>query len=168
MQNTKTKNNNTIFSSVWFQVLVFIVGTTLLGFLASVGGGYMNGYLSLRRPPVAALPICFFVTRMIMYLVLGISIFLIWREPNRKKFNRNIDLICFYVQLAMIFFFPLFFFRLGSYIFATVWLAVSIVLAIITLVRFWANNTPAGIMYTIYTIWLLYLFYVALGVCLLR
>lgn len=165
----KTKNNYGYnpLDKLWVSILLFIVATTVLGFLASVGGGQMQHYLTLKRPPFSALPICFFCTRMIMFLVLGISIFLVYRQPDRKKYNRTIDLICFYIQLAFYFFFPLFFFRLNTYIFATVWLGVSIVMAIITLVRFWANNVAAGIMYTIYTLWLLYVFYVALGVCLL-
>ena len=167
-QSNKSKQKNSYMQKTWFLVLVFIVATALLGLLSSLMGGNMKAYLSLSRPPFSALPICYFVTRLIMYMALGVSIYMVYRERNRKKFNRNIDLICFYTQLALAFFFPLFFFRLGLHIFATVWLGVSIVLAIITLVRFWANNTVAGIIYSVYTLWLMYLFYVALGICLLK
>ena len=163
---TNTKNRN-FFEPTYRQVLVFIVATTILGFISSIGGGYMNEYLSWNRPPFSALPICYFVTRMIMYALIGVALFLVYREPSRKKYNRTIDLICFYTQLTFYFFFPLFFFRFGMTIFSAVWIGIAIVLAIITLVRFWANNTIAGILYTIYTIWLMYLFYVALGCALL-
>ena len=163
----KVKKQNDPLQKVWLGVLVFIVGNIILGFLSSVGGGRMTNYLSWKRPPFSALPICYFVTRMLMYAVIGVAMFLVYREKSRKKYNRTIDLICFYVQLTFYFFFPLFFFRLGLSIFATVWLGVAIVIAIITLVRFWANNLSAGIMYLIYTIWLMYLFYISLGVALL-
>lgn len=167
MKKNKTQLNYNPLNNIWFAIIVFILGTTLLGFLASVGGGRMQDYLNWERPPISALPICYFVTKMIMYLMLGISIYLVYKEPNRKKYNKNIDLICFYSQLAFYFFFPLFFFRLGLLIFSSVWLGISIILAIITLVRFWANNLAAGIMYSTYTLWLLYLFYVTLGITLL-
>ena len=166
MEKTKKEKRN-LLEPTYRQVLVFIVATTILGFISSIGGGYMSNYLSWKKPPFAALPICFFVTRMLMYAIIGIALFLVYREPTRRKYNRNIDLICFYTQLVFYFFFPLFFFRFGLAIFSAVWIAVGIALAIITLVRFWANNTPAGIMYTIYTIWLMYLFYIALGCALL-
>ena len=162
-----TKKSKNLLSPTYRQVLVFIVATIILGFVSSIGGGYMNSYLSWARPPISALPICFFVTRMIMYALIGVAIFLVYREQSRKKYNRNIDLICFYTQLTFYFFFPLFFFRFGMLIFSSVWIGIAIVLAIITLVRFWANNAIAGILYTIYTIWLMYLFYVALGCALL-
>ena len=166
MEKTKRIQTNPL-EKTYIAVLAFIVGTTLLGFLSSIGGGYMSNYLKWNRPPFSAIPICYFVTRMIMYALIGISLFLVYREPSRKKYNKNIDLICFYIQLTFYFFFPLFFFRLALPIFSAVWIGIAIVLAIITLVRFFANNTPAGIMYTIYTVWLMYLFYIALGCALL-
>ena len=170
-QNLKSQNpphKGAFLDRSWLAILVFIVGTTLLGFFASLMGGRMTTYwTSFTKPPLSSMPLVLFVVRMMMYLVAGFAVFFAYGEKSRLKFNRSIDLILFYAMLSLVFFFPLFFFRLGLAIFATCILAAAIILAIITLVRFWANNLVAGILLTVDTIWLLYLFYVSLGVCLL-
>ena len=167
MEKSESKKHQINNKRMWIDALIFILGTILLGVLSSLIGGRMMNYLNWNRPQFAAYPTVYLVVRLIMYSLIGVAIFLVYRETSRKKYNRTIDLICFYTQLTFYFFFPLFFFRLGLTIFSTVWIGIAVVLAIITLVRFWANNTIAGILYTLYTIWLMYLFSVALGCALL-
>lgn len=154
---------------VWWQdALLFIGGTILLGGLASLLGGPMFHFEGYQMPPATVPKIVFPIAWAIIYIAIGVSTFLMWRDKEIKSTDRKINLILYFVHMFFNVLWPLFFFRLDLPIFAVIWLALTIISAFIVMYRYFVCNLPAGIIFTIYSLWLLYAFYLNLGLVLIN
>ena len=147
-------------------IAFIIIGSTLLvGGLAAVLGGRMRD--GLVKPPAYPPNWVFPVVWTLLYIAIGIAATLsyIWVKDKNK---RNGDMICYGVHLFFNLFWTLFYFRLDLLVFSTVWLLLMIITAIITTYRFARSNLASGIIFVIYTAWLIYAMYLSLGITLLN
>ena len=136
---------------------IFIIGGTLLiGVLSSLLGGKMrDGYI---KPPAYPPDWLFSVVWPILYVAIGISAFIAYLKPDDFKKRRS-DLIWYGIQLFLLFFWPLLYFRFDLLIISCIWLALVVISSIICTYRYYRANLISGIIFTIYTLWLLYAMY---------
>ena len=145
---------------------IILIGTTLIvGGLASLLGGRMQD--SLTKPPAFPPDWLFPVMWSIFYVAIGVAAYLAYFSVKDKK-KRTCDLICYGIHLFFNMFWSLFYFRLNMLIFATIWLAFVVITAIIVTFRYYKANLTSGIIFTAYTLWLLYAMYLALGITILN
>lgn len=164
VQNDKPKTRN---DNVRHAIgAIILIGTTLIvGGLASLLGGRMQD--GLTKPPAFPPDWLFPVMWSIFYVAIGIAAYLAYFSVKDKK-KRTCDLICYGIHLFFNMFWSLFYFRLNMLIFATIWLAFVVITAIIVTFRYYKANLASGIIFTAYTLWLLYAMYLALGITILN
>lgn len=161
-QKPKTRNDN-VRHAVG---AIILIGTTLVvGGLASLLGGKMQD--GLTKPPAFPPDWLFPVMWSIFYVAIGVASYLAYFSVKDKK-KRTGDLICYGIHLFFNMFWSLFYFRLNMLIFATIWLALVVITAIIVTFRYYKANLASGIIFTAYTLWLLYAMYLALGITILN
>ena len=159
---TKTRNDNVRHAIG----AIILIGTTLVvGGLASLLGGRMQD--GLTKPPAFPPDWLFPAMWSIFYVAIGIAAYLAYFSVKDKK-KRTCDLICYGIHLFFNMFWSLFYFRLNMLIFATIWLAFVVITAIIVTFRYYKANLASGIIFTVYTLWLLYAMYLALGITILN
>lgn len=152
----------------WIDALLFIGGTILLGGLATLLGGQMFNFKSYIMPPGTVPKIVFPIAWAIIYIAIGVSTFLMWRDKEIKSQDRKINLILYFVHMFFNVMWPLFFFRCDLPIVACVWLLLTVITACVVMFRYYIANLPAGIIFSIYTVWLIYALYLNLGLVLLN
>lgn len=164
VQNDKPKTRN---DNVRHAIgAIILIGTTLIvGGLASLLGGRMQD--GLTKPPAFPPDWLFPVMWSIFYVAIGVAAYLAYFSVKDKK-KRTCDLICYGIHLFFNLFWSLFYFRLNMLIFATIWLAFVVITAIILTFRYYKANLASGIIFTAYTLWLLYAMYLALGITILN
>lgn len=151
----------------WIDALLFIIGTIALGGLASLLGGKM-GFENYQMPPATVPQIVFPIAWGIIYIAIGVSTFLMWRDKQIKTKDRKINLILYFIHMFFNVLWPLLFFRLNMPIIACIWLFLTVISACIVMYRYFTCNLPAGIIFNIYTLWLLYALYLNLGLVLIN
>ena len=94
--NNNSKYNNPWWSAKhiwWIDALLFILGTILLGGLATLLGGKMFNFGGYKTPPYTAPKILFPIMWSFIYIAIGVSTFLMWRDKDIKSLDRKINLI---------------------------------------------------------------------------
>ena len=161
-----TKRNTP--TDTWLWAIIIIGGVLLAGGLATLLGGQMFNFRAHTLPQGVVPKIVFPIAWAAIYTMLGVSAFLAFLSPNQNAQTRRGDIIWFSINLFFNIMWPLFFFRLDLLIISTIICGIVLVTSIITNYRFYYRNLAAGILYSIYTLWLMYAFYLNLGICLLN
>lgn len=131
--------------------------------LLSMSG--MAAYQGLAKPPFSPPGILFPVVWTILYVLMGISSALVY--TSRKPETAD-ALILYGIQLAINFFWPVFFFRLQWRLFAFFWILLLIA-AVITMIRRFRGVVPlAGNLQIPYLLWLIFAAYLNLGIVFLN
>lgn len=134
----------------------------LLSIGISLGGGAlsglvtmdaMEGYALVRQPAFAPPEWLFPVVWTVLYLLMGISAYLVWESdaPNRKR-----ALFLYGAQLAVNLVWPVFFFNLHAFGFSFFWLLLLIALAWAMTAAFYRAVRSAAVLQLPYLVWLLF------------
>ena len=151
----------------WVDALIYIGGTIALGGIAKLLGGEF-GFKSYKMPPGTAPQKVFPFIWIAIYIAIGVSTFLMWRDKEIKRKDRRINLILFVIQMIFNIIWPLLFFRLDMPVVAVIWLIIMIGISCACMYRYFICNLPAGIIFNIYTLWLIYALYLNLGLVLIN
>jgi Tryptophan-rich sensory protein (mitochondrial benzodiazepine receptor homolog) len=144
--------------------LLISLGT---GGLASllVGGG-MSDYENFNKPPLSPPGWVFPVVWTILYILMGISAYIIW--TSEKDFKRTIALWAYAVQLAINFIWTITFFGFDAYLAAflilvILWLAIAFMI-----IAFRSVNKTAAYLQIPYLLWVTFAGYLNFSVWLLN
>ena len=130
-------------------ILPLVVG----GIAGAMTSGSMKEFEALNQPPLSPPGWIFPVVWTILYLLMGISSYLIsTSEQDWNEVKRLMDIYRF--QLLVNFLWPIFFFNFGWYLFAIIWLLLLWVLVIVMIIRFWNINKLAAYLNIPYILWL--------------
>ena len=140
-----------------------IVGLTA-GFLSREGTRVYQTIVS--QPPLSPPGWLFPVVWTILYALMGISAARIWLAGDSPEKKRSINL--FITQLAVNFFWPLFFFNLQAFGFSIAWLIFLWVLVFLLILNNRKIEMPATWLLVPYLIWLTFDLYLNIGVYLLN
>lgn len=136
--------------------VILIVGLgSLAGFYA--GGGDSNPWFQTLVKPVIEPPgIAFGIVWPILYSLMSVAVWRIWRTPKSKQ--RSFALRLFLVQLLMNFAWSFIFFKAHQIAIAAIWIALLIVVVLITMRAFFALDKPAMWLLTPYFAWISFAF----------
>lgn len=150
------------------ELLIFVVSAELVGALSGILAGNMKQfYQSLEKPPLSPPGWLFPVMWGILYAVMGISVYLIYRADAEKK--QTIWAYLWYgAQLGLNFLWSIVFFRFHAIDAALVVVLLLIGTVIGMIVTFWRIRPAAGWLNLPYLAWLLFATYLNFGVMLLN
>ena len=122
--------------------------------------------LTVNKPPLSPPDWLFPVVWTILYALMGISAARVWLAEDSREKSRSVSL--FIAQLAVNFFWPLFFFNLQAYGFALLWLILLWVLVFLLIFNTRRVDMLASWLLIPYLIWLTFAIYLNFGVYLLN
>ncbi len=138
----------------WKPLLVSILISLGVGGLSSLFTmGSAELYQSLNQPPLAPPPILFPIVWTILYILMGISAYLIFES---QSFLKKRALTLYGVQLLFNTLWSLFFFTLQWYWFAFFWLVILFILVLAMIISFYQINKTAALLQLPYLFWLLF------------
>ena len=169
----KQNRKLTTWGKVWRATLAIIV---------PLGGGFivslftrdaMAKFAEFNQPPLAPPAIVFPIAWTILYVLMGVASYLIWRKgrDSRKSTDKSASktaLIIYAVQLVFNFAWTPLFFLLDLFWFAFGWLMVMWVLIIILMVKTRQISKPAFYMLVPYILWCTFAAYLNCGIAILN
>jgi tryptophan-rich sensory protein len=145
-------------------LLVAVVAAQAVGALSGVaaGGDLVRFYDELRKPAGTPPPAAFGPAWTVLYLLMGVAAWLVWREGITRRTATALGLFAF--QLALNFAWSLIFFgqqRVGVALIeiAVLWLAI-----LATIVAFWRVRPLAGALLVPYLVWVSFATYLNAGI----
>ena len=132
---------------------------------ALLSGNIMNNYQSMAQPPLSPPGWIFPIVWAILYILMGISSWLIYTSDS---FYRKSALQVYALQLVVNFFWTIIFFNLQMYLFAFIWLLFLLVLIIVMIIAFYRINKTAAYLLIPYLLWVCFAGYLNFGVYLLN
>ncbi len=135
------------------------------GISALITSDGFKDYAEVIKPPFSPPSWIFPVVWTVLYILMGISSYLIYESKNE---NSKRALIFYSIQLALNFMWPVFFFGFDAYLFSFIWLLLLWIFQLATLISFYRINKTAGILQIPYQIWLTFAGYLNLAVFLLN
>lgn len=147
---------------LWLAVCIAI--PLLVGVISSVlTRQSMQNFAMLEKPPFAPPAWVFPVVWTILYVLMGISSYLILIATAEKEKKEN-ALLLYWYQLAVNFLWPTFFFNFEWYLFSFFWIVLLWVLVFLMILRFYKIDKRAAYLNIPYLIWLLLAAYLNLGI----
>ena len=158
----------TVTSNIkWKSLLINIAIPVSVGIISSIiiGGGF-DTYSQINQPPWSPPPLVFPIIWSILYIIMGISSYLIVQQADEIKNNKS--LIVYAFQLTINFFWPIFFFGFKAYLFSFIWIVLLVVSIITMTFLFYKQNKFAAYLQIPYIIWTIFAAYLNLGVYILN
>ena len=142
------------------KILLYIFVTLFIGGIPSISVITNNVYPSLVKPPLSPPGILFPIVWTILFILMGISIYLVRDNKDLRRI--------YFVQLFINALWTPIFFGLNNYLFALIWLILLLVTVIIMLYKFYKENKTSCYLNIPYLIWLLFALYLNTGIYLLN
>ena len=136
-----------------------------VGSLSALLSGNMTKYLFLNKPPLSPPAIVFPIVWTILYILMGISAYLINTSQNPCKTNA---LKIYALQLFFNFCWSILFFRFSLYFIAALWLAVLIILILVMIKQFFFIKPLAAYLQIPYLIWCIFALYLNVSIYILN
>ncbi len=124
----------------------------------------MGAYDDLNKPYLNPPGIVFAIVWPILYLLMGISFYIILNSDKNNKDAINI----FILQLLFNFFWPILFFLFAYYLFSSAWLLILIVLIGVTIYKFYKIDRTAAVLLIPYFLWCIFAFYLNFSIYILN
>lgn len=149
--------------------LFFIILTLGVGALSAfITKDNMDIYSQINTPPLSPPGIVFPIVWSFLYTLMGISGAIIYIENKENKKDISSALYFFIFQLAVNFFWSIFFFNKRAYLFSFIWLILLIVLIVLMIREFLKINKTAAYLQIPYLIWVIFAGYLNLFIYILN
>ena len=158
-----------MFNSINLKKLITsILIPLIVGILSAViTNGSMDVYGMIKTPPLAPPSILFPIVWTILFVLMGISLYIIRMQRCDEKTKKEAYFI-FGAQLLFNFLWSIFFFVVQAYTFSAIWLVLMIVLIISMIVKFLKINQIAGYIQIPYLIWCIFALYLNIAIAILN
>ncbi len=150
-----------IFTFVKALLLPLAVG----GFAALLTMGSMEQFAAINQPPLSPPGVLFPIVWTILYALMGIASYLIYISGDSGSEEA---LLIYALQLAVNFFWSLFFFNFELYLFSFFWLLLLWGLILATIILFYRINKAAAYLLIPYLLWVTFAGYLNFGIYLLN
>lgn len=143
----------------------------------SLGVGALSGIISMFgmdsfdkavKPPLTPPSWLFPVVWTVLFLLMGISSYIVYTSHEADKDIRNAALMIYASQLVINFFWPIIFFNLAAYMLAFIWIVLLLVMIIVMFRLFKRVNELAAYLQIPYIIWVAFATYLTFGVMVLN
>lgn len=142
-----------------FQVFFPLIVGGIVGFIIKDKIDYLNLSKLPLSPPKALFPIAW----KIIYLLMGISYFIL----NKEKKNKEIKII-YYVQLFINALWSIIFFYLKLRLLSCLWIVLLDLLVIIMIMLFYNKKRISSYLNIPYLIWIVFATYLTMGIYILN
>ena len=127
----------------------------------------MEVFALVEKPPLAPPAWLFPVVWTILYILMGISSYIILTsDVDQEKINKSIKLYAY--QLIANFLWPTFFFNFGWYFLSFLWLIFLWILVFLMIRSFYEINKVAAYLNVPYLVWLTFAGYLNAGIWLIN
>lgn len=123
-----------------------------------ITSGSMKEFKNLNKPPLSPPGWLFPVVWTTLYVLMGLAAYIVENTGNDSSETRK-AMIIYYVQLAVNFLWPIFFFKFGNYLFALYWLILLWVLIIATMASFSHISKKSACLLAPYLLWVTFAAY---------
>ena len=149
----------------WKKLIICILIPTILGFFGSFIGNVQNGFDGIIKPSFTPPAIVFPIAWTILYILMGISSYLI---SDSDDVNKNKALIIYGIQLVLNVSWTFFFFNLNLFLFSFLLVIIILILTILMIKEFYKINKTAAYLQFPYLIWLIFAAFLSYNVYLLN
>lgn len=140
----------------WKQLVISIaIPLAVGGLVAILTRGGMEGFETVRQPPLSPPMWLFPVVWTLLYTLMGISSYLILNSVAAEEDIRE-ALTLYGYQLLVNFLWPTFFFSFRWYFFSFLWLVLLIGLTAGMIAKFYKISKPAAWLNIPYLLWLIF------------
>ncbi len=151
----------------WLGLILAIALVEIIGAIAGIfSQNAAIDYQNYLQPPLSPPSSLFGIAWVILYALMGIAAYRIFRLPTSQ--NRKTALTLFAVQLAVNVSWPIVFFTLGLLLPAFMVIVVLIILVVITIKTFFELDKLSAYLLLPYLAWLLFAAYLNLGIFILN
>lgn len=130
----------------------------LSGLITMMG---MESFKNANKPPLTPPDFLFPIVWTILFILMGISAYIIYRSDTLEKSNA---LIVYGIQLLVNFFWPIFFFNMSAYLFSFIWIILLWLLIILMIKMFYPISKTAAWLQIPYLLWVTFAAYLNFGV----
>ena len=127
----------------------------------------MESFEKINQPPLSPPGWLFPVVWTILYILMGISAYLVFTSSSTEKQKRN-ALIVYGAQLFFNFLWSIIFFNREDYLFAFIWLVALWALILANIILFYRISKPAGLLLVPYLLWVTFAGYLNFAIYLLN
>ncbi len=131
-------------------IISLLISLGVGGLSALITSGSMDVYSTLIKPFFAPPSILFPIVWTILYILMGISAYIIYESYSDEK---NSALGVYLFQLLINFIWPIFFFTLGYRFIALIIILILLISIIYMIIRFYRINKTAAYLQIPYLIW---------------
>lgn len=150
------------------RLIVSVIIPLAVGGISSliVGNGFrIYSESSVNQPPFAPPSWLFPLVWTILYILMGISSYLIYEKDISASKQ---PLAIYAIQLLLNFMWPIFFFSLNAYLLSFIWLIMLWAFTLAMIIAFCKINKIAGLLQIPYLLWLSFALYLNLAVYLIN
>ena len=152
----------------WKLLVICIAIPLAVGTTASLlTGGGMEVFETVNKPPLSPPGILFPIVWTILYTLMGIASYLVLSSGKNQEDITN-ALLIYLLQLAINFFWSIFFFNLEWYLFSFFWLILLWIFIRKTIQLFYPLSKTAAYLMIPYLLWVTFAGYLNLGIYLLN
>lgn len=137
------------FKVLFINILIPIA----FGFTGGFLGNSSEGFKNIPKPQFAPPGIVFPIVWSVLYILMGISSYLIYTSSNK---NKKSALIIYGIQLLLNSLWTLFFFRLKWYLFSFIWILFIMLFVVIMICKFYKINKVSAFIQIPYLLWLIF------------
>ena len=149
-------------------LLIFIVGTELVGVLSGIlAGGSFSFYKEIVRPPFSPPGWIFPIVWIILYALMGISAYLIYTSKATVR-QKNFALAVYAIQLVVNFLWSIVFFRLEMVGLSVIIILLLLLLIVVMIWVFYRIRPVAAYLNIPYLLWTAFASYLNIGVLILN
>lgn len=134
-----------LFKNLAIPLLIGIIA----GFLTRQG--VENFTLNVEKPPFSPPAALFPIVWTILYILMGISAYIIEKTPDSTEKSRA--LVLYYLQLFFNFLWSFIFFSFNNYLIAFIWIIILLILIIATTIEFYKIKPLAAYLMIPYILW---------------
>ncbi len=145
-------------------ILAIIIPLAVGGLSALLTMNNMNIYESINTPPLSPPSWLFPVVWTILYILMGISSILVWKDKEKNKKEADKAISYYAISLAFNFVWSIIFFNFRLYLVAFAWLVILFVLIIYTIRSYLKVSKIAGYLQIPYAVWVAFAGYLNLAI----
>ena len=138
-------------------LIIAILIPLTVGALSALFSRNMSIYSKINKPPLSPPGFLFPIVWIILYILMGISSYLIYESDTHEKQKA---LKTYALQLFFNFWWSIIFFRFSLYLFAFLWLLALIFLILVMLYQFYQINPLSSYLQIPYLFWCLFAAYI--------
>ena len=145
------------------KLIFYILLPLVVGGIGYLLGGSTDIYEKINQPSFAPPSVVFPIVWTILYILMGISSYMISKENNPNE-----ALKVYYIQLFFNMLWSMFFFRFQLFLFSSIWLFVLLALVIYMIMLFVKKKKMAGYLQIPYALWCTFAFILNIAVYVLN